>query len=71
MRSPLCYFSSSLLYVIILLIKNFFFTNLFQDSAKLSLWEVREESTINITGLNLRNEEGNEVEGINWVNINV
>lgn len=45
--------------------------NLFQDSAKLSLWEVREESTINITGLNLRNEEGNEVEGINWVNINV
>ncbi|XP_016918905.1 glutamate receptor ionotropic, kainate 2-like isoform X2 [Apis cerana] len=38
-----------------------------QDSAKLSLWEVREESTINITGLNLRNEEGNEVEGINWV----
>ncbi|XP_043794555.1 glutamate receptor ionotropic, kainate 2-like isoform X3 [Apis laboriosa] len=38
-----------------------------QDSAKLSLWEVQEESTINITGLNLRNEEGNEVEGINWV----
>ncbi|XP_026301854.1 glutamate receptor ionotropic, kainate 2 isoform X2 [Apis mellifera] len=38
-----------------------------KDSAKLSLWEVREESTINITGLNLRNEEGNEVEGINWV----
>lgn len=25
MRSPLCYFSSSLLYVIILLIKNFFY----------------------------------------------
>ncbi|KAG6795357.1 glutamate receptor ionotropic, kainate 2 isoform X1 [Apis mellifera caucasica] len=44
---------------------NFLITYL--DSAKLSLWEVREESTINITGLNLRNEEGNEVEGINWV----
>ncbi|XP_043794556.1 glutamate receptor ionotropic, kainate 2-like isoform X4 [Apis laboriosa] len=44
---------------------NFLITYL--DSAKLSLWEVQEESTINITGLNLRNEEGNEVEGINWV----
>ncbi|XP_017753501.1 PREDICTED: glutamate receptor ionotropic, kainate 2-like isoform X2 [Eufriesea mexicana] len=35
-----------------------------QDSTKIPMWEVRNKTTTNITGLSLRE---NDVEGINWV----